>query len=575
MLRFLKIRDFALIRDLQIEFDRGLNLLTGETGSGKSILVDALGLLLGGRSSQDLVRTKADTAVLEAIFTVGPDSVIHDILTQAGIDCDDDTVIIRRDIATTGRSRIFIQDSPATLTLLKALGTHLARIHGQQDHHALLELDTHLEWLDRFGSNQEACAEVRGRFVELRNTADRIRSLQISEQDRLRKIDILQFQLSEIRRADLQPGESEELEQERTLLANHEKIFSLSSEAYSSLYESGHSILSQAKRLERVLTELEEFDSRWSETRKSLGETLYLLEDLSLALRDYHAGLEFSPQRLDAVQRRLAEIERLAGKYGRSVSEILGHAASCEKELAELLDHEESMGNLKSRLAENLQLYLSAAGRLSKKRRADADLLEREIRKEFRALSMEKMKLEIRFHPKGGRANAATIPPECGPDGIDKVEFYLAPNLGEEMRPLAKIASGGELSRILLAIQVICGGGDPGSTMVFDEVDAGIGGRVAEAVGRRLARVSRDHQVLCVTHLPQIAAYADRHLFVKKDLSGSRTETQVRALDGKDREEEVARMLGGAVITDTTRRHAREVLTMSAEHKGQVKGKAR
>ncbi len=568
MLRFLRIRDFALIRELEIEFGEGLNLLTGETGSGKSILVDAIGLLTGERASAEMVRANSDLAVLEGVFEIEQGSAVSALLQEAGVDSGEDSVIIRREITAGGRGRVFVNSTLATLTLLKSAGERLADIHGQQEQKSLLDLSSHLEWLDRFGSNSNRVHEVRRLHRDLKDLADRLESMAMDEKERLRRVDMLEFQIREIRKANLQPQEKEELDAEKNLLANRERIFALASEAYALLYESESSILSRASRLERILTDLEGFDPSWNAHRESLRESLYKLEDLAFLARDYTSKIDFSPDRLDQVEQRLSDLDRLFRKYGPSITEILAYADRSEKELQELVSHADISRQLTETLAAKSKEYLAAAEALSQKRRRDAAELEREICKEFAALAMENMELGVSFAQVEPARSTGHIPSGYGPTGIDRVEFMIAPNKGEEMLPLARIASGGELSRLMLAIKSLCGGGEPGKTLIFDEVDAGIGGRVAEAVGRRLRDLSQKSQVMCVTHLPQIAAFARNHLYVSKEVTNSRTETRVTALDRSARILELARMMGGEVITDTTRRHAREMLEHSTSGSG-------
>jgi DNA repair protein RecN (Recombination protein N) len=330
MLRFLRIRDFALIRTLEMEFGDGLTVLTGETGSGKSILVDAFGLLVGARSSQEMVRANCEAAILEGVFSLDNHDAVKR-LVDAGIETEDDTLLIRREISTSGRGRVFINNNLATLALLRSIGCDLADIHGQQDHQALLDLATHLEWLDRFGGNEAAAQELRDQYAKVKETASRLDALAMDEQQRQRLLDILRFQVDEIRRADIRPGEKENLENERSILGNREKIFGLANEAYALLYESEHSILGQTDRLARVIQHLAEFDSSWNAHLETLRESLYRMEDLSYGVRDYAGGLDFSPDRLEQVERRLADLDRLAAKYGRSMEEVLAFAAQSEQ----------------------------------------------------------------------------------------------------------------------------------------------------------------------------------------------------------------------------------------------------
>jgi DNA repair protein RecN (Recombination protein N) len=563
MLRLLRIRDFALIRSLEVEFSAGLNLLTGETGSGKSIIVDALSLLTGERASPDVVRTDAKAAVLEAVFSPDSNKDITGLLTDAGINAEEDSILIHREISSGGRSRIYINNSLATLSLLKSVGELLVDIHGQTERQSLLSLTSHLTWLDRFAANLPKVAEIRSLYHNIQELAAELESLQIDEQERLRKLDILRFQLEEIRRAKLQPGEIEQLQNERKILSNKERILSLANEGHELLYESTPSLISQNSRLVKIAQELENFDPSWITQREALQDCLYKLEDIAYIFRDYSAGIDSSPERLAQIEQRIEDLERLAKKYGPSVEEIQAHASRCERELEDLASLEDKSKALADKFQQQLEAYMRLAENLSDKRRKDARSLEREMRKEFQQLSLEKMELSVQFQARGDAEKTCRIPSCCGPGGLDRIEFMVSANKGEEKRPMAKIASGGELSRVMLAIRTLCGGGDTAKTLVFDEVDAGIGGRVAEVVGRRLHRLSAQSQVLCVTHLPQIAAFAGQHFRVGKKEVASRTETFIEALDASERILEIARMLGGETITEITRRHAREMLENS------------
>ena len=563
MLRLLRIRNLALIRELEIEFDRGLNLLTGETGSGKSILVDALGLLLGARSSQEMIRSDCDTAILEGLFEIERCPSVSRMLAESGFEPEDGSLLIRREISVSGRNRVFINNHLATVSMLKQFGEKLADIHGQQDQRSLLDLSTHLEWLDDFGGNAAMRGEIGECYRRLRETARQLASLETNEQERLRRIDILQFQIDEIRQVDPRPGERESLENEKNILSNRERILGLATEAYAQLYESETSLLQELGHLERILGELERYDKNWTPHRETLQEVRYRLEDVAYASRDYADGSDFSPERLDQVHQRLHTLEKLEKKYGSSSHDVLEYLGHCTKELEDLLSYAESSAKLSEQLQRDSQRYRALADALSEKRRRDAERLEQDIRKEFTALAMERMEMRVHFHPPGEGARQERIPSFYGLDGIDHVEFLIAPNKGEEIRPLAKIASGGELSRLMLSIKSLCGSEEADRTLVFDEVDAGIGGRVAEAVGKRLRDISAENQVLCVTHLPQIAAFARHHYSVRKEDAGGRTETMVKRLNDSERVRELSRMLGGETITQTTRRHAQEMLTYS------------
>jgi DNA repair protein RecN (Recombination protein N) len=563
MLRIIRIRNLALIRDLEIEFGEGLNLLTGETGSGKSILVDALGLLLGARSSQEMIRTDCDSAVLEGLFEIEPGGSVAQILSESGFEGEDNSLLIRREISSSGRNRIFINSHLATLSVLKSVGEKLADIHGQQDQRTLLDLPTHLEWLDDFGNNEPLLKEVQESFRTLRAAAQQLESMETNEQERLRRIDILKYQIEEIRQIDPQPDEKETLENERNILTNREKILALATEAFGILYEDELSMLRQANRLERILEELERFDKNWAQHREILVDSRYKLEDLAYTSRDYAARSDFSPERLEQVHQRLYALEKLTKKYGTSSNDILVFLKNCTDELDQIVSYADRLDRLSEQLKAELEIFRKIAEKLSQKRRQDAERLEKEIEKEFKALAMERMRLHVQFHLREDAQSNSRLPAHYGLNGIDHVEFLIAPNKGEEMRPLAKIASGGELSRLMLAIKSLCRNDEADRTFVFDEVDAGIGGRVAEAVGRRLLDISENNQVLCVTHLPQIAAFASTHFSVHKQVMGSRTETVVRSLNKSERVQELSRMLGGETITPTVRNHALEMLEYS------------
>jgi DNA repair protein RecN (Recombination protein N) len=564
MLRLLRIRDFALIKELEIEFGHGLNVLTGETGSGKSILVDAFGIMLGARSSQEMIRSGCDAAILEGMFEVELNEPITRILKEAGFEDEENLLLIRREITSAGRGRVFINGHLSTLNLLKSLGENLADIHGQQDQKSLLDMQTHLLWLDYYGENGQRLKKVRKCFKTLRETARRLEHFEADKQDRIRRIEVLRFQLEEIRSIDPLPDEREGLEKEMGILSNSEKILALATEAYAALYESESSILMGMRRLEQVLQSLENYDVRWTPHRESLQECFYRLEDIALSARDYASRCDFSSERLEQVQQRLYALEKLAQKYCSAGENILDYADDCSRELDALTTSAETSAELSGKLEADLERYTEYAAKLSEKRRTDASNLEKAIKKEFAALAMPRMEMKVQFHPNRKDMDKGLVPGSCGPHGIDHVEFFIAPNEGEAMRPLSRIASGGELSRLMLAIKSLCGKDDVGKILVFDEVDAGIGGRVAEAVGKRLKNLSRCNQVLCVTHLPQIAVFAKNHFSVYKHVVDNRTETVAKPLTPSERIQEISRMMGGEIITETTRRHAAEMLERSA-----------
>lgn len=571
MLRLLRIRNFALIKELEIEFGHGLNLLTGETGSGKSILVDAFSVLLGSRTSQDMIRAECESAIIEGMFEINGGDPVCRTLTEAGFDNEEDVLLIRREISSAGKNRLFINGHLATLSLLKSIGENLADIHGQQDQKSLLDLSTHLQWLDYFGENISLVEQVKRKYREIQKTAGLLERFEADKRERIQRMEMLEYQLEDIGRIDPLPNEMEDLEKELAILSNSEKILELAQGLYSGIYENEDSVLMGIRRFRNVVDELEHFDEGWSRHRESLEECRYRLEDIALAARDYASRCDFNPQKLEQVQQRLFSLEKLVKKYCPSGKDLPAFAAECLRELEALKASADTASDLSRRFKSEIENYSSDAGRLSEKRQQDALKLEKAIKKEFTALAMPAMELQIRFHPPKEISGKSLIPACYGLNGIDRVEFFTAPNKGEEMRPLARIASGGELSRLMLAIKSLCGKGDFAKALVFDEVDSGIGGRVAEAVGKRLQSLSRNNQVFCVTHLPQVASYARNHFSVQKRELDDRTETTVRLLNREERVQEISRMLGGEVLTDTTRKHAREMLENSEKFRKREK----
>jgi len=523
---------------------------------------------LGARASTELIRAGCDSAVVEGLFETGGCRPAAELLTGAGFDAEDGALLIRREITASGRGRIFVNNNLSTQSFLKSLGEKLADIHGQQDQQALLDLPAHLRRLDEFGGNGELRSDVRAKFYALRETSRMLYETESNEQQRLRRIDMLNFQINEIEKVKPLPGEKEDLEKERDVLANHERITGLTMEAWSLLYESEASVLGSLGQLGKICRELCRFDPDWSARLDVIDDCRCRLEDIAYAARDYASG-DFSAERLEAVHERLAALGKLINKYGASCGEVINYGKKCEGELDALLTAADSADQLSQRFEDELKSYEEAARRLSEKRRQDALRFGRAICGEFDALAMERMELQVKFHQTDRAQETGSvkgrIPSGYVSTGMDKAEFLIAPNKGEDMRPLAKIASGGELSRIMLAIKSLCGreSEEEDRTLVFDEVDSGVSGRVAEAVGKRLKAIAANSQVLCVTHLAQVAAFGDRHFNVSKDVVGERTETTVRRLEGGEQTGEIARMLGGETITPAIRRAAAEMLELA------------
>jgi len=586
MLREIHIQNYAVIDNLRVEFRPGLNLLSGETGSGKSILVDALGLALGGRASPDVIRTGTERATVTAVFTLAPVSGERGSSSAAGAGlpipsgqvpaaasawldvygltgADEAEIILRREIQSGGKSRLLVNDQPVTLTAVKDLARSLVEVHGQNEHVALFARDAQLDLLDQFAGAEESLEKVGQFFVRRRELQKEMEVLSQNEQERLRAMDLLQFQVQELDRARLQPGEDSSLEEERRVLGNLERIRAAAAAAFGQLYEEEGSACASLSNVGRALDELRRYDGRVEPYLEPLAGAKATLEDLAFFLRDYLGKLDVNPNRLEEVEDRLALIERLKRKYGKTIEEMLAYRDQSRHQLANLEHADERRAELSRQLAEATAEYQKAAEALSQQRRTAARKMEKLVREELCQLGMEKTRFEIRFRTAEG-----------GPKGIDEIELLLSPNPGEEMRPLERIASGGELSRLMLALKTVVGRGRLGGasravrrapTFVFDEVDAGIGGRVAESVGQRLKRLARDAQVLCVTHLAQIACFADHHFYVEKLERAGRTVTTITHLETqKNRAQELARMLSGSQITGAVLKHATVMLKQGA-----------
>jgi DNA repair protein RecN (Recombination protein N) len=553
MLRFLSIRHLAVIDALEVEFQAGLNVVTGETGAGKSIVVEAVTLLAGGRASADLVRTGEDTAAIQAIFET-PDG------------CE---VIVRREISAQGRSRAFVDGALTTGAALKELCAGLVDLHGQHEHQVLLDPSSHLGLVDEFGAIGSLVEPVGEAFARWKSLATERDRLQMDERQKAARMELLAFHLAEIEKAALRSGsEDEDLAAARLVLANADRLSRLCDEAYAALYEGEQAALAGLGVTWKKLAELASLDPRFQpyvETRDGIKSQL---EDLAFFLRSYGAGIERSPERLQDVEDRLAVLERLKRKHGPTLADVIVKGQQLRRELDELENATARVGQIEGDLARARERFLAAAGRLSAAREEAAARFATALGKALAEFAMPRTRCEVRFAGTLGEA-------QWSERGVDAAEFYISPNPGEELRPLAKIASGGELSRIMLALKTLASTDAPGKTLVFDEVDAGIGGAVADVVGSRLQQLGTKYQVMCVTHLPQIAAYGGTHFRISKSVRGGRTITEVAQVDGSAREEELARMIAGAEPTAAVRATAREMLGSRGEEKANAQGAQR
>ncbi|WCN38942.1 DNA repair protein RecN [Aneurinibacillus uraniidurans] len=566
MLLELTIKNFAVIKEVSVSFGRGLTILTGETGAGKSILIDAIGMLLGGRGSADYVRYGCKKAEIEGLFDFAADAPALAMLREIGVETEEGMMIVRREVMSNGKTVCRINGQLVTISMLREVAPWLINIHGQHEHQSLMQGDRHLEWLDAFGDEQAACTKQE--FGKLYEQYKQIRSelayISTNERELVQRMDMLRFQLQEIVEADLKPLEDEELQKEKKRLSGGEKMVRGLEDAYRSLVgeQRGVDWISNAmSNLESVLA----YDEELKETYQMVEQAFYQMEEAARSIRSYRDNIEFDPDRLSQIESRLDEINRLKRKYGLSVDEILEYGASIEDELDQMENRESRIEALNKKLKEAALDLAVEAQELSELRRRIASELATSIEQELRDLHMSRARFEVAVthieDEDGLDVNGSRV--RVTGTGIDQVEFLIAPNPGEPLRPVTKIASGGELSRIMLAMKTILADAERIDTMIFDEVDTGVSGRAAQAIAEKLVRVSRKRQVLSITHLPQVASMADTHLRIEKHMNETETETHVTALTHEERVIELARMLGGAQVTETTKDNAREVLAQA------------
>ena len=568
MLRELRIKNFAVIDELALKLGPGLNILTGETGAGKSIILNALGLISGDRVTSDVIRHNQEEASVEALFEAVPPSV-KEKLGGAGIEVDDD-LIIKRVVSRTGKNRVYLGGSLCPLNLLSEIGASIVRIYGQHEHHTLLKPENHVELLDAFGGLAAVVHSMGEKLSVFASAWDALKCAREELERRKNERGLLEAQVEEIATARLRPEEEAELRAKKNILIHAEKLYQGCREGEELLYEGDNALVAPLGRYSNKLRELAQIDSALAGAAELVQGALAQLEEANMELRRYAERMHFEPGALEQLEDRLAEVQRLKRKYNAGVEDILRMQAEAEAELMALDRGEGEISELEHAFETARQKAWQAAGVLSMERQKVAKRFKREMEKEVKTLGMPQTEFEVRFPEPEDKEDA---PPfdvggkRISASGVDAVEFYFSPNPGEPPKPLARIASGGELSRLMLAIKsLVLGPGDI-STLLFDEVDAGIGGGVAEIVGKKLKTVAAAHQVICVTHLPQIAALADSHHVVHKEVVKGHTATTVKELNDEERVDEVARMLGGIKITDKTRKHAEEMVrgNMKAE----------
>jgi DNA repair protein RecN (Recombination protein N) len=562
----LRLENYAVIDNVAIEFAAGLNLLTGETGAGKSILIDALGLLLGEKASSEVIRTGAERAVVAAVFESDGAAArsIEGILETNGLDAENSSLILRREIAAGGKGRVFINNQPATVAVLKQIAPHLAVIHAQNESIVNFDAAARQDLLDAYAGVE--LKDVSAAFAHWKQIRGRIAELEQDEQDRMRLLDLWNFQCREIEEARLRVSaglqEDEQLEAEKRVLANAEKIYGAAINAFDLLYEGNASTSSSLRAAQKHLEELVRYEPKFQEALAALETARISVEDVGATLRDYAGGIQASPERLAEIEERLALLDRLKRKYGPTLEQVIAFGDDTRRKLSEMENKDQVLLELRAKLAAAAAEYRKAAHGVSRRRLEAGRKLEKLVEAEINDLAM-RASFRIAVEEDEDEAHWTS-------SGINQVVYRISTNAGETLRPLEQIASGGELSRVMLALKAcVEAGTNPAGkkksaaaqrTLVFDEIDTGIGGRAAEAVGKKLKALSKGNQVLCVTHLPQIATFADHHYLIEKREAGGRAKTTVRQISGEERTEEVARMLSGAKLTETSRKHAEQMI---------------
>jgi len=562
MLAQLHIENYALIDRVVVEFGPGLNILTGETGAGKSMIMGALGLVLGQRASTDVIRTSGKPTRVEALFDISDCPQLRQWLQMLDIEADDATLLLKRVVHKKG-SRCYVNTHLATLTMLQEIGQHLVDILGQQHHHTLIQRDQQLGLLDAFGKLADEVAELREAYHRYQDLEQEQHRLRQSEQERLQRQDLIEFQLQEIDGAALQAGEEEQLQQERHLLVNAEKLHDLANEAYGTLYQNDTSALDLLSTALDRLTQLANLDPQQEALRQALQDSFYVLDDAAHSLRDYGEHMDVNPARLQELEDRIALLARFKRKYGNTIEDILKHRDAIAFEQQSWGQHEARLEQIETELNQYRQSLKSLAITLSDKRQQAAGRLEQAVQQELQDLNMAHPVFRIHHRLRHSDIGDFTVGAEhvtLTADGIDEITYLFSSNAGQTPKPLARIASGGELSRVMLALKSVLAREDHMPTLIFDEVDAGIGGQTARVVGEKLHRIARSHQIFCITHLPQIASHGDQHYRVEKSEDVNQTTTQLRTLDFAERIDEIARMTSGDEITEATRRHAEEML---------------
>jgi len=553
MLQELRIKNFAIIDELNLSFSKGLNILSGETGAGKSIILNAVHLLLGDKVTEEWIRSSEEEASVEALFDISGNLEVKERIKEKASHLqgagEEDSLIIRRVISRSGRGKVFINGNLATLGVLSEVGEGLLSIYGQHEHQSLQRVETHIDILDEFGGLLGLREEFQKQYQEFFSLSEEVEKIRTEKERRVKERELMAFQSKEIEASGIQIGEEESLKEERTILTHAKKLMDFANASEETLYSEEGSTIEKIQRMLNQGREMAAIDPSLSQPLKALESALIQLEEIALALRDYSKRVEINPMRLEEIENRLEEIDRLKRKYGSTIKEVISFKRKIDEALKSFTSDEEKLSQLEGCL-EPLRHTLSGLGKkLSNERKKVALELIKSVERELNSLGMKKTIFEIHID---------SLPLSL--KGVDRVEFLISPNVGEEVKPLAKIASGGELSRIMLAMKRILAKVGGRQVLIFDEVDSGIGGAMAEVVGKKLRELSHHHQVICVTHLPQIACFADQHHSVRKEVKSGRTITSVDRLEKETIIDEIARMLGGVKITEKTRAHAKEMI---------------
>lgn len=568
LLTELSIKNFAIIEALSISLEKGLTVLTGETGAGKSIIIDAIHLLVGGRGSAEFVRHGEKKAEIEGLFQLEDDT--HPVFSKAeefGIDAADGMIVLRREMTSSGKSVCRVNGKLATIAVLREIGRTLIDIHGQHEHQELMDERLHLPLLDQYGEKKitAALSEYVKLFKQYDSTAKQLKKLSQNEQKMVHRLDLIQFQHEEIQKADLKLHEDEELSEERKKINNFEKIHDALKTCYGALRDEQRG-LDWVSVAMNNLEEAAGIDESVQQISETVANSYYILEDAASMIRDQLDGLEYDPERLDFIENRLNEINQLKRKYGKTIGEIVEYGAAIEEEIETILNRETHIAKLEEEMKSIKADLIIEAKNLSELRAKYAKQLTKKIHEELKELYMEKTVFEVHFH-KTAFTFDSYADGGIHPGGLDELEFYISTNPGEPLKPLSKIASGGELSRIMLALKSIFSKHQGITSIIFDEVDTGVSGRVAQAIAEKIYKVAVDSQVLCISHLPQVAAMADTHLFIAKNIKSGRTKTSVQPLGHDDKIKEIGRMISGVEITDLTKQHAKELIEQAAELK--------